>query len=898
MVKEKRNLYFFLFFLVIVILAHIVSLSKNNFTFILNSDMNAQLVPFYMDGWEKFSKGELYSIHWNWNDFLGNDYPGATIYYYLFNPYFILSLLFSNYDIYFVMTSLNILKLTVAGILFYYYLKSLKFSKYVSLIGGIIYIFSGPLIVNYSYYFFVDLLSFFPLFLIGLEKILEEDNILTYILGLVLCVITNYYFTYFLVWFTPIYFISRLYLKYDFLEKKTMLENDKNSILVSNIWLKKISRLIIGTIIGGGLTFFVTIPSFNHIIKNPRIGTMNNELFFDFKILINNIIAIIYSFFFSPQNVVHNIILRHSLEYLQSMTYFTSLIFNFTMFQAVIVLKDDKKKRNVVFVLIGLFLLINSSPLFLSVLSHFSNITFRWSFILVTGIIILLSYILENLEKFDIKILKYNVCFTLSIFASKIVLRYLSLFYSDRIRILSIIRTDMDLESFNKYLIFNVLIQFLILIVISIYLKILKPKKLINKRIIYLCILFFVSLDGIIRFNSFYSMAVHNVEELQYFNEIHSEVEELTEKYYEKDKLNRISIGYVSGYGDYIDSNIGFRNNLMTLSTYNSLYNSNTNNLYSMLYQVNENYYSDFWRKQISISKYNSPLLSVKYYLGNINTKLPSGYELINKNNELGLFENQNFIELGFQQIYYMKEDEYYKLPWFARDYALLKSVIIHSSLEKKLGEIGMEEITADHITKELNYEICEIDESGGCYFSQNGELYYPVTEGVYIHSNNINLYRNIPSNYFPTYNSAKINAGDQIQIQTDSPKKELEIVFLPDKKNLSIRELLSFSSKPYNIKLDKDTINFSYMNHDIRQDFIVLSIPYSDNWRVNINNKNAKLIRINGGLSGIIIDSEGISEVKLEYVAESYNEAKKVSFYLAILIILISLIIKYKNRN
>ena len=92
----------------------------------------------------------------------------------------------------------------------------------------------------------IDGLVFIPLIALGIEKLVNENKKILYILSLSLMIITNYFIGYMLCIFSVIYFIIYLVSKTNIKEWKTIL--------------KKTGTFILCSLIAGGLTAFLTLP--------------------------------------------------------------------------------------------------------------------------------------------------------------------------------------------------------------------------------------------------------------------------------------------------------------------------------------------------------------------------------------------------------------------------------------------------------------------------------------------------------------------------------------------------------------------------------------------------------------------------------------------------------------
>ena len=144
-------------------------------------------------------------------------------------------------------------------ILFRVYLAGLSFSVYcfyrkqnnriAVITGALLYAFSMYILVmGFHHPFFINPLIYFPLLLIGIERILEEKSPIFFILMVFICTISNFYFMYMIALNAAIYLFIRLFSIY--------------GVKNIRILLKKLGCMIIGAIVG------VMTVSYTHLTSN------------------------------------------------------------------------------------------------------------------------------------------------------------------------------------------------------------------------------------------------------------------------------------------------------------------------------------------------------------------------------------------------------------------------------------------------------------------------------------------------------------------------------------------------------------------------------------------------------------------------------------------------------
>ncbi len=178
--------------------------------FIYIGDYNCQQIPFYIEANESIRNGELM---WNWNTDLGSNFIGSYAFYLIGSPFFWLTLLLPMDWVAGSIPFLIVLKTAVAATTAYGFLKRFLKKKNNAFLGSLLYAFSGFCFYNIFFNHFHDIIAFFPLILIGLEKLLSENKKGFLCFSVFLNALTNYYFFVAEVIFVIIYFFVRVLTK-------------------------------------------------------------------------------------------------------------------------------------------------------------------------------------------------------------------------------------------------------------------------------------------------------------------------------------------------------------------------------------------------------------------------------------------------------------------------------------------------------------------------------------------------------------------------------------------------------------------------------------------------------------------------------------------------------------
>lgn len=172
------------------------TLVTNAFTIPLSGDYVMQQIPFYTNGyddwWHFFKTGEF--VFWDSNTYLGANNIGSNSFYYILNPFFLPILLFPRALVPQGLAILMIVKNVLAGLVMRAYLRYMKVSEKTSRLFGLVYAFSGWMTYYLWFNAYMEVAVLFPLTLLGIEKLLQEQKPWSLILGLFLMGITNYFF--------------------------------------------------------------------------------------------------------------------------------------------------------------------------------------------------------------------------------------------------------------------------------------------------------------------------------------------------------------------------------------------------------------------------------------------------------------------------------------------------------------------------------------------------------------------------------------------------------------------------------------------------------------------------------------------------------------------------------
>ncbi len=247
--------------------------------FLFYGDFNVQQVPFYRLAHDAVRAGEW---GWNYRTDLGANFIGSYSFYLLGSPFFWLTLPFPSEWVQFLMGPLLILKFGCATFTGYVYLHRYTKTGEAAMIGAVLYAFSGFSIYNVFFNHFHEAIVFFPLLLAALDEYMATRRRGLFALAVFGCCFVNYYFFVGQVTFTLIYFFLRL---------------------LCGSWrisLRDFLLLVLEAVLGVGLACCLLVPSVLAVLQNDRVDNPING----WNALLYNknqrYIHIIECFFFPP----------------------------------------------------------------------------------------------------------------------------------------------------------------------------------------------------------------------------------------------------------------------------------------------------------------------------------------------------------------------------------------------------------------------------------------------------------------------------------------------------------------------------------------------------------------------------------------------------------------------
>lgn len=226
--------------------------------------------------------GLLYSL----SKSIGGEMYGLFAYY-LISPYNFVTLLFHRGNATLAYDIILILKMATCSGTMVYYLNRKKKANFSNLIFGFLYAFSSYVITYGFNIMWLDGVILLPLILAGMQDIIDYKKNNLYLISLSICLITNYYIGFMICIFTAVFFIYQLVIAKDKSKKEII------KIICIFIYTSICAALISGIIL---------IPIFVGL-KNGRADFSFTHLNLDKNFEIKNLVSKLYTNSFDIEEI-------------------------------------------------------------------------------------------------------------------------------------------------------------------------------------------------------------------------------------------------------------------------------------------------------------------------------------------------------------------------------------------------------------------------------------------------------------------------------------------------------------------------------------------------------------------------------------------------------------------
>ncbi len=659
MFKEEKIYYKKAFFYALLCAAAIflplIAFDKGYFLFY--GDYNAQQIPFYKVTADAIKSGNFF---WDWYTDLGTNFIGSYTFYTLGSPFFWLTVPFPTAISQFLMGPLMILKFACASLFSFTYIRRFTKTPDYALIGGLLYAFSGFSSYNVFFNHFHEAIVFFPLLLIGLEELVVNKRKGVFALVVAANALINYFFFIGSAIFVIIYFFVRT------IDEKFEVD------------LKTFFTIVFEAVLGVAIAGILFIPSIAMVLENPRSTNMLTGWDLVFYSSYQRYGLIFQSLFFPPDIAARQNFFPQTGARWSSVAAYLPL---FSMAGVLTFLKNAKKHwLKVLLPLCFLFMLI---PGFNSMFSLFNdNYYTRWLYMPVLLCCLATVLALERKDydlKYGLKWCTFAVVLIslVTILPSK---EEKEIVLDDGTKSKSTVEVIGQLV--NEAPAVYISIAVAIGMIIACYILIKKRKKNpFNKQFISTATSFTLIACVISSgYTIIYGRAIGPYND-EYSSALYADLEFEDEEFFR-----------VEAIGDTNNANMFW--DLYGFRSFHSLVPKGTFDMYDLVgfdRSVNSDSDTIDYMELRSLSSLKYVVVSdlkLKYADNKKVIDNLKGFEKVDYQNGYTIFENKNFVPMGFSYDYYLDIDTFTKKTNTQKDNLLLKGAYIPLDLQEKYSDI------------------------------------------------------------------------------------------------------------------------------------------------------------------------------------------------------------------
>ena len=752
-----------------------------------------------------------------------------------------------------------VLRMYLAGITFIMYARKMKKRSYGTVIGALVYVFSGFCFrLGLRHPFFINPMIYFPLLCLGIEKIYQRERPYVFIFAVCVSAMSNYYFLYMLTIFAVIYAWIRFY-KYT---EENKMKNFFLTILKFGIYYT----------LGIAMAAVILLPSVIGFLGNGRYG---NGV--DWKSLIvypGKYYLLFIENFIGYGNMGSNT----NAGYLP----IVGIVVLFTLFSQ----RMKHKKYRAAFIASIIALIL---PIFGYAFNGFSYANNRWAFALSFIVALLTAemyprlFVMSKRQQIGIGagIIIYTVfCIIVNASGEEI------------------------LKNKGIMAACGLIVVFYILLLIFQRLGYDTQKRIVRVSMAIL-LLISVGVHGYYRFDpKGYAYTQEFMDQGQAYRTLKEDNIRMLSK------ANDPSVYRVHAEG-YRYKNYGLINHLNTISGYYSITAkcvTDTIKGYDTLGMQYADKYKGVDQRLGLLS-----LAGVKYITVAHNSQVakdvsskgdvPYGVEKKSKKRNITLYKNKYALPFAYAYDSYMTEQQYEQLNGIGKEQAMLAQIILNQhptdkeiqhNEQRNDPDIQTISLPETRISSPKGKKYADItvpvekDKETYLYFKnlvyhgkKNGDDKFILTgrkgtKGILVTQNDVQQKIHIQSTFNPYYFGRK-DYIVKINHQTSKAKEKVRLNFLsPGEYEFDDISLITVPKKDVLARLKERKENsmkqiqyegnhFRGVYHAKKDQILCVTIPYSKGWKATVNGNRTKIYKANGMFMGIIM-KKGTQSVKLDY--------------------------------
>ena len=752
-----------------------------------------------------------------------------------------------------------LLRMYLAGITFIIYARKMKKRSYGTVIGALVYVFSGFCFrLGLRHPFFINPMIYFPLLCLGIEKIYQRERPYVFIFAVCVSAMSNYYFLYMLTIFAVIYAWIRFY-KY----------SEENKIKTFFLTILKFGMYYT---LGIAMAAVILLPSVIGFLGNGRYG--NGA---DWKSLIvypGKYYLLFIENFIGYGNMGSNT----NAGYLP----IVGIVVLFTLFSQ----RMKHKKYRAAFIASIIALIL---PIFGYAFNGFSYANNRWAFALSFIVALLTAemyprlFVMSKRQQIGIGagIIIYTVfCIIVNASGEEI------------------------LKNKGIMAACGLIAVFYILLLIFQRLGYDTQKRIVRVSMAIL-LLISVGVHGYYRFDpKGYAYTQEFMDQGQAYRTLKEDNIRMLSK------VNDPSVYRVHAEG-YRYKNYGLINHLNTISGYYSITAKCVTDTIKG-YDTLGMQYADKYKgvdqrlgllslagvKYITVA-HNSQVAKDVSSMGDV----PYGVEKLRKKGNITLYKNKYALPFAYAYDSYMTEQQYEQLNGIGKEQAMLAQIILNQHPadkeiqhnEQRNGpDIQTISLPETRISSPKGKKYADItvpvekDKETYLYFKnlvyhgkKNGDDKFILTgrkgtKGILVTQNDVQQKIHIQSTFNPYYFGRK-DYIVKINHQTSKAKEKVRLNFLsPGEYEFDDISLITVPKKDVLARLKERKENsmkqiqyegnhFRGVYHAKKDQILCVTIPYSKGWKATVNGNRTKIYKANGMFMGIIM-KKGTQSVKLDY--------------------------------
>lgn len=752
-----------------------------------------------------------------------------------------------------------LLRMYLAGITFIIYARKMKKRSYGTVIGALVYVFSGFCFrLGLRHPFFINPMIYFPLLCLGIEKIYQRERPYVFIFVVCVSAMSNYYFLYMLTIFAVIYAWIRFY-KY----------TEENKMINFCLTILKFGMYYT---LGIAMAAVILLPSVIGFLGNGRYG---NGV--DWKSLIvypGKYYLLFIENFIGYGNMGSNT----NAGYLP----IVGIVVLFTLFSQ----RMKHKKYRAAFIASIIALIL---PIFGYAFNGFSYANNRWAFALSFIVALLTAemyprlFVMSKRQQIGIGagIIIYTVfCIIVNASGEEI------------------------LKNKGIMAACGLIAVFYILLLIFQRLGYDTQKRIVRVSMAIL-LLISVGVHGYYRFDpKGYAYTQEFMDQGQAYRTLKEDNIRMLSK------VNDPSVYRVHAEG-YRYKNYGLINHLNTISGYYSITAKCVTDTIKG-YDTLGMQYADKYKgvdqrlgllslagvKYITVA-HNSQVAKDVSSMGDV----PYGVEKLRKKGNITLYKNKYALPFAYAYDSYMTEQQYEQLNGIGKEQAMLAQIILNQHPadkeiqhnEQRNGpDIQTISLPETRISSPKGKKYADItvpvekDKETYLYFKnlvyhgkKNGDDKFILTgrkgtKGILVTQNDVQQKIHIQSTFNPYYFGRK-DYIVKINHQTSKAKEKVRLNFLsPGEYEFDDISLITVPKKDVLARLKERKENsmkqiqyegnhFRGVYHAKKDQILCVTIPYSKGWKATVNGNRTKIYKANGMFMGIIM-KKGTQSVKLDY--------------------------------